>query len=105
MIAYIHCIVLRRDAQLPKDRKPIFMFIASTAEARKYKLSLILAHQSLKQISNAEIRKTIMVNTRLKALSMTDHEDRLTFSKEMGVTVDALNKLKPLQFAVKKNEG
>jgi hypothetical protein len=117
MIAYIHALMLRRDAIEPKYRKQCFMFLdefqtmltsslaGSLAETRKYGLSLILATQSVKQIEKAEVRKTIMLNTNLKAVSMTDYEDRLVFSKEFGIGTDALNIIEPLQFYIKKNDG
>ncbi|MFV0470897.1 MAG: type IV secretory system conjugative DNA transfer family protein [Paludibacteraceae bacterium] len=117
MIAYIHSIILRRDALPREQRKQLFFFIdefqnyitsslaSNLAEARKYGLSLILATQSLKQIENLAIRKTVMVNTSFKAVSQTDYEDRSTFSKELGVRGKDLEELKPLQFYVKDDTG
>lgn len=115
MIAYIHSIILRRDALPREQRKQLFFFIdefqnyitsslaSNLAEARKYGLSLILATQSLKQIEHLTIRKTVMVNTSFKAVSQTDYEDRSTFSKELGVRGQDLEELKPLQFYVKND--
>lgn len=115
MIAYIHSIILRRDALPREQRKQLFFFIdefqnyitsslaSNLAEARKYGLSLILATQSLKQIEHLTIRKTVMVNTSFKAVSQTDYEDRSTFSKELGVRGIELEELKPLQFYVKND--
>jgi hypothetical protein len=116
MIASIHSIILRRDAIPREKRKQLFFFIdefqnyitsslaSNLAEARKYGLSLVLATQSLKQIEHATIRKTVMVNTSLKAIAQTDYEDRSTFSKELGIKLVDLEDLKPLQFYV-KNEA
>lgn len=117
MIAYIHSIILRRD-NLPREkRKQLFFFIdefqnyitsslaSNLAEARKYGLSVVLASQSLKQVDNTVIRKTIMVNTGIKAISQTDYEDRSSFAKEMGLKADEIEKLKPLQFYVKNDLG
>lgn len=117
MIAYIHSIILRRDALPLNLRKQCFMAIdefqnyitsslaGNLQEARKYGLSLILAIQSLKQIENAAIRKTVMVNTGIKCVAQTDHEDRTTFAKEMGITTKELENLKPLHFVVKREDG
>jgi hypothetical protein len=117
MIAYIHALMLRRDAIDPKYRKQCFMFLdefqtmlttslaSSLAETRKYGLSLILATQSVKQIDKAEMRKAVMINTNLKAVSMTDYEDRAIFGREFNINADAIGQLQPLQFYIKKNEG
>lgn len=117
MIAYIYALMLRREAIDPKHRKQCYMFVdefqtilgnslaSGLAESRKYGLSLILATQSVKAIPNTEIRKTVMLNTNLKAVGMTDHEDRVIFSRELGVSTDELGKLETLQFVVRKNDG
>jgi hypothetical protein len=117
MIAYIHALILRRDAIEPKYRKQCYLFLdefqtmltnsltASLAETRKYALSLILATQSVKQIDKPEMRKVVMLNTNLKAVSMTDYEDKVIFSREFGISADEIGKLEPLQFYIKKNDG
>ena len=117
MIAYIHSIILRRD-NLPREkRKQLFFFIdefqnyitsslaSNLAEARKYGLSLVLATQSLKMIENTAIRKAVMVNTGIKAISQTDYEDRSTFAKELGMKAEDLESLRPMQFYVKNDVG
>lgn len=115
MIAYIHALMLRRDAIDPKYRKPCFMFLdefqtmltsslaSSLAETRKYGLSLILATQSVKAIEKNEIKKTVMLNSNLKAVGMTDYDDRVTFGKEFGLSSETFSKLEPLQFFIKKS--
>jgi type IV secretory pathway VirB4 component len=117
MIAYLNTLMLRREAIEPAHRLAVYLFIdefqtlltsslaSSLQEVRKYRLAIILATQSLKQIDSTTLKKTIMVNTGIKAISLSDHEDRVAFSHEMGVTVDDLSKLQPLQFMVKKNDG
>jgi hypothetical protein len=117
MIAYINTLMLRREAIDPKKRKPCFLFIdefqtlltsslaSSLQEVRKYRLALILATQSLKQLESHTLKKTIIVNTGVRAISLSDHQDRKDFSAEMGVTPEALATLEPLQFMIKKNDG
>lgn len=117
MIAYINALMFRREAIDPKHRKPCYMFLdefqtilgnslaSSLAELRKYSLSVILATQSVKAISNLEIRKTVMLNTNLKACGQTDYDDKVIFSRELEVPTSDLNKLETLQFYVKKNDG
>ncbi len=117
MIAYIHSIFLRRDG-LPREKRKQAFFIVdefqtvitqslsqNLAETRKYGLSMILATQSLKQIENTIIRKTIMVNTGVKAVAQTDYEDRATFSKELSMDIKDLEALEPLYFYVKNSDG
>lgn len=117
--AYIHALMLRRDTIEPKLRKQCFLIVdefqtmltaslaSSLAETRKYGLSVILATQSLMQIESTAIRKTIMVNTGIKAVSLTDYQDRVTFARELGTGVSAedIEKLRPLQFYLKRNDG
>lgn len=117
MIAYLHSIFLKRAELSEKQRKQTFFVIdefqsyitqslaANLAEARKYGLSLILATQSLKSIENAPIRKTVMVNTGVKAVGQTDYEDRSTFAKELGIKGDLIEVLEPLQFYIKIFDG
>jgi energy-coupling factor transporter ATP-binding protein EcfA2 len=117
MIAYINTIILRREAVASHLRKPAFLFIdefgtlltasvsSSLQEIRKYRLSLILATQSLKQIESTVMKKTVMVNTGIKAISLSDSQDRVEFAREMGVSTDSLATLEPLHFMIKHNDG
>lgn len=116
MLAYIHAIMLRRDAKDRKDRKPCFLFldefqnfitrslVESLAETRKYGLTCILATQTIQALDRT-IKTAVMVNTGVKMVSLLDHEGKVTFAKELGVTVDTLNELQPLQFMVRKFDG
>lgn len=118
-VAYLHALMLRRDALEMSERVPCYLIIdefgsivtesltASLAEARKYGLSCIMATQSLMQIDNTTIRKTIAVNTGLKAVGLTDYQDRVTFARELGkeVTAEDLEKLRTLEFYLKRNSG
>lgn len=117
MIAYIQAIMLRREGMDRKKRKKCFLFIDEfqtmltgsladgLAQSRKYGLSMILATQSLKAIEGTTLRKNIMVNTGLKIVGLTDHEDKVTFAKEFDVPNETFTKIEPLQFVIKKNDG
>lgn len=117
MIAYLNTLMLRREAIEAKDRKPCFLFIdefqtlitqslaSSLQEIRKYRMSLILATQSLKQIDSATMKKTVMVNTGMKCISLSDNQDRKEFAAEMQVAPEALAALQPLQFMLKQLDG
>lgn len=118
-IAHLNALMLRRAGIDRKKRKKCFLFLdefqtmvsgngslaSSLAETRKYGLSLILATQSLKSLEKTTLRKTVMVNTGLKMVGLTDYEDRTTFAKEFDVPTETFSKLKPLHFVVKKNDG
>lgn len=117
--AFLYALMLKRDIQEPDARRQIYVIADefqsyvspsisnSMAELRKYKLSLVLATQSLMQIPDTIIRKTISVNAGLKAIGMTDHADRQAMAKEIGHGIDAedIEKLRTLQFYLKRNDG
>lgn len=117
MLAYLNAVLMRRDGVELKNRVPLYLILdeagtyATTAlaeglaQSRKWGLSCLLAVQSLKQIESTILRKTISVNTGLKACGLTDYEDRVTLSKEMGLHATDLEKLCPLQFYLKRNDG
>lgn len=117
-IAYVFALMLRREAVAPKDRKPVYMFIdelqefvtasvaASTQQARKYGLGLIMATQSLKQIADTNVRNSILTNTHWKAVSIIDADSRAAMAKEMNIKdIERLTKLKSLHFMISKNDG
>ncbi len=56
-------------------------FMVILSEARKYGLSLIMAHQSLAQISN-ELRSMILGNTGIQAYFRVNHQDASVLAKE-----------------------
>jgi len=116
-IAYLHAVMMRRDAIDPKKRKKCYLIVDefhsmvtaslanSLATTRKYGLSCILLSQSLLQVPDTTIRKTIMVNAGFKAVGITDHQDRSSFAKEMGIDTTELEKLRKRQFYFKRNDG
>lgn len=117
LIAHIHAIAMRRETIQPKYRVPTFLYLdemqtmvtqslaSSLQECRKMNLFLVLATQSLKQIPNAEMRKTISVNTGIQMIGQTDAEDRDFFRKEHSLQPDMLDRLMPLEFVVKRKGG
>lgn len=117
MIAYLNSLMLRREALPMKERKQCYCFIdefqtlitqslaSSLQEIRKYRMSLILATQSLKQIESTTLKKTVMVNSGLRCISLSDNQDRKEFSAEMGVKTEELEKLQAMQFMIKNNDG
>lgn len=116
MIAYLNALLRRRFNIEQQHRVPLYLLLdefsfitpsvgALMAQARKWGLSLTIAGQSLGQISDTALRKTIMVNTGLKAVGLTDYQDRSAFAKEMAINVEDLEALRPLQFYLKRNDG
>ncbi len=117
-IAFITAALMGRHHEELSKRKKIFMLIdefqvmASSqslsmmlSELRKFGLSVTLASQSLLQLTDTVLRKTVLVNTGLKAVSSTDAQDRAAFAKELGITAEQIEKLRPLQFYLKRNDG
>lgn len=116
MLAYLHALMMRRHTLEPSQRRPLYLLLDEfsfvtpslgtlLAQARKWGLSVTIAGQSLGQISDTTLRKTIMVNTGLKAVGLTDYQDRAAFAKEMGISDEDLEALRPLQFILKRNDG
>ena len=118
LLGYINALMMRRDAiEDRKKRKPLYLILdeaanimtqslaTSLAESRKYGLSCILAMQTLGQVNDTSMRKVIEVNTGLKAVGLTSHQDRVFFAKEMGITTSEIELLHPLEFYLKRNDG
>jgi TraM recognition site of TraD and TraG len=97
----------RRQSVLKKDRTPICLIVDefhnfmshSTAETldqygRKFGLFMILAHQHIQQITDREIRGSVLANTINKISGMSNAETRQAISKEMGIDADSLENLR-----------
>lgn len=116
MIAYIHAIMIRRDALEINKRTPCFLYldefqnmvtsslVSSLAECRKYGLNVVLATQSTAALSK-EVRSATTVNCSIKMVSLLDHEGKVFFSKELNVPIEMLQELQALSFVVRKNNG
>lgn len=117
LIAKIHSIIMRREQVAEKNRRDCYLFIdecqtlltqsmsTGLQELRKYKTFIIPATQSIKQISNIELRKSLTINTGLKLCGQTDVEDATLMSKELLCPVQDIQKLMPLEFICKKKGG
>lgn len=102
----------KRRQTIPKhERKPVVFFVdefhnfmsKSTADTldqygRKFGLYLVLAHQHLQQISDREIRGSVMANTVNKIAGMSNIETRQAMAREMGIEADELDGLRPGHF-------
>lgn len=115
-LAQIEALMMRRHNMERAARVPLYVFIEELSfvtpslgdllsMARKYGASITICGQSLGQIADTILRKTIMVNTGFKAVGLTDYQDRAAFSKEIGVSAYDLERLRPLQFFLKRTDG
>ena len=90
-----------RESIPPSERNTLFLFVdefqnflsQATAQTldqfgRKFGLSLVLAHQHIKQIRSAEIRGSVLANTKFKIVGMSDHDTRATLAREMGLSAE-----------------
>lgn len=114
IVARVFSAVLRREAIPASQRRSCFMFIdefqsyitqslaSSLQEARKYSLGILLATQSLRQLSDTKMVNSILTNTYWKAVGVIDADNRTAMAKEMGVHADVIAKLLPLQFLCKR---
>lgn len=115
-IAFINAILLRREGIDMKHRKPCYLYldeyqeivtkslIGSLSGCRKFGLHCILATQATSSLSK-DVKNASMVNAGIKMVGLLDHAGKVEFSKELDVPMETLNKLQPMQFMVKKNDG
>ena len=107
----------RRQSIPEKDRYPVHLIVDefhnfmsyATAQTldqfgRKFGLFMILAHQHIQQLSDREIRGSILTNTRNKIAGMSNNETRQSIQKETGIDAHELENLKPGHFMVKLGE-
>lgn len=71
--------------------------------ARESRVGLILAHQSLSQLTrvSTQLESSVHTNTSVKVVGGCSHSDALSLSKEMGVEPHSLQSQKPLHFTIK----
>ncbi len=93
LLAKIQMAAFSRADMSANQRRPFYLYIDEfqnfasesfmviLSEARKYGLSLIMAHQSLAQISN-ELRSMILGNTGIQAYFRVNHQDASVLAKE-----------------------
>lgn len=110
MVSLIQKAVLERAAIPEHERKPVLMFIDEAAscfsrdissmleEVRKYKVSVILAHQALSQCSTA-LAASIHANTSTKFASGVSASDASAMAREMRCDGDFILDQPKLQFA------
>jgi Cdc6-like AAA superfamily ATPase len=108
----------KRRQKIPeKDRFPVYLMVDefhnfishSTADTldqfgRKFGLYMILAHQHIQQITDREVRGSILTNTRSKIAGMSNNETRQAMKKEMGIEAEDMEDLKPGHFMAKIKE-
>ena len=85
----------RTDTKEERKRVPFYLyidefqnfatenFLETLAEARKYRLYLILAHQNLSQLPE-RLQASILANSGVQVYFRTSHQDANTLSKESG---------------------
>lgn len=102
----------KRRAKLPKnERKPICLVVDefhnfmshSTAETldqfgRKFGLFMVLAHQHIQQITDREVRGSVLANTINKIAGVSNNETRQALAREMTIDASELERLKTGHF-------
>jgi hypothetical protein len=104
----------RRNNIPVKDRIPVCLIVDefhnflshSTAVTldqfgRKFRLFMILAHQHIQQITDREIRGSVLANTINKIAGMSNSETRQTLAKEMQIEAEELENLRPGHFVAR----
>lgn len=104
----------RRQELAERDRIPVCLIVdefhnflsQATAQTldqygRKFKLFMILAHQHIQQITDREIRGSILANTVNKIAGMSNSETRQSVAKEMQIEAETLENLRPGHFVAR----
>ena len=104
-IAMIAQAALER-AQIPREqRRPTFVYIDEAQDyfdenidhmleqVRKYKIGLVLAHQTLAQLT-PKLKASIMANTGTKILGGLSHADASALAREIGCSADFLQSMR-----------
>jgi hypothetical protein len=104
----------RRQSIPERDRFPVLLVVDefhnflshATAETldqfgRKFGLYMALAHQHIQQLTDREIRGSVLANTQNKIAGMSNNETRASLSKEMGIDPQDLENLAPGHFLAK----
>lgn len=108
-------IFAKRRANIPpREREPFFVFVDefqnflsnATAQTldqfgRKYGLNLILAHQHTAQLTDREIKASVLANTKNKIVGMSNKDTRQALAGEMGLHADDFMDLKAGWFMTK----
>ncbi len=110
IVGLIQIIALKR-ADLPENKRihthlyidEFHNFITPTieeilAESRKYKLFLTLAHQSISQIKDANLRDIILDNTNVKIIGKNSNKTLDSMNKTLNVKLEDVEKLKAGEF-------
>ncbi len=112
IVSMFQSLAFKRADQNEDDRMPTFMAIDEfqnyvtdsikviLAEARKYKMHLILSHQSIGQISNTELRDTILGNTSIKAVGIASKKTLRVMAEEMGIKLTEFDELQPFEYYI-----
>ena len=108
----------RRQSIPEQDRFPVHLIVDefhnfvsyATAQTldqfgRKFGLFMILAHQHIQQLTDREIRGSVLANTRNKIAGMSNNETRQAIQKETGIGAQEVEDLKPGHFMAKLGEN
>lgn len=112
IIAQLTSIALKRS-YIPKfARTPTYLFIDEfqnyltssiekiLGETRKYGLHLVVANQSLAQITNKKLKEIILSNASVKIVGSNSPTTLSVFAREMAMKIEPLQKLQKFQFYV-----
>ena len=110
IIAQLTSIALRRAYQPKFLRTPTYLFLDEfhnflspsiekiLSETRKYRLHIVMAHQSLAQITHKKLKDITLSNTNIKFVGKNSPSTLQTFARELGLKVEDLQNLAKFQF-------
>lgn len=108
----------RRNTIPEKERKQVFLFVDefqnflsnATAQTldqfgRKFGLNMLLAHQHIGQITNTEIKGSVLANTKIKIIGRTNQTTTKAIAPEMGISADMLDTIETGFFYIQGEKG
>ncbi len=110
-LGLIYQAAIERAAIPPEQRMPTYVYIDEAADyinetialilaqARKYKIGLILAHQYMGQL-DPKLKQAIAANTSIKMVGGVSSGDATAMSSEMGVSASYIKSMRKGHFAV-----
>lgn len=112
MVAYIQAIALRRQDTPKRFRKQTFLFIDEfhnyvgnsikeiMAEARKFSLSLVLAHQVVGQEMSTSLMDIILSNANLKVVGKNARKSLEAMGANIDIPLEKLKRIPKYEFYV-----
>lgn len=112
LLAMLQSNALQRSSVSKEDRKQVYIIVDEFQnyttdsinvlldEARKYKFSLVLSHQSIGQIESPKIQDAVLGNMGVRIIGRSNKKTLRAMSDEMDLKLEDFGDLEPFEFFV-----